>query len=95
MKVKIQYLGLTKNLTKQSEEQLELKEGASLSQLLNKLAGIHGAPFRREVYEPDFKDVKAGFVVTINGVLSGQLNGLDTQLQNGDSVLFMSLVTGG
>ena len=55
------------------EEQFELGENASLSDLLNKLAGVHGAAFRKDVYEPGLKDVKMGFSVTVNGVLMGQL----------------------
>lgn len=95
MKVKVQYLGLIKNLIKRSEDEFELGEGASLSELLNKIAGIYGRPFRKEVYEPGLKEIKMGFVVTVNGILMGQLNGVDTQLNNGDNVILMSLMSGG
>ncbi len=95
MKVKVQYLGFIKNLIKKGEDEFELEEGASLSQLLNKIAGIYGKPFQKEVYEPGLKDVKMGFVITVNGVLIGQLKGMDTQLSNEDSVILMSLMTGG
>jgi len=77
------------------EEHFELDEGASLSELLNKLAGVHGAAFRKEVYEPGLKDVKMGFSVTVNGVLMGQLGGVDTKLADGDNVILMSLMSGG
>ena len=77
------------------EERFELEDGAQLSELLNKLAGIHGAAFRKDVYEPGLKDVKMGFSVTVNGVLMGQLGGVDTQLTEGDNVILMSLMTGG
>ncbi len=95
VKVKVQYLGFVKNLIKKSVDEFELEEGASLSQLLNKIAGIYGKPFQKEVYEPGLKDVKMGFVITVNGVLIGQLKGMDTQLSNEDSVILMSLMTGG
>jgi len=77
------------------EDQIELEENASLSDLLNKLAGVHGAAFRKEVYEPGLKDVKMGFSVTVNGVLMGQLGGVDTKLADGDNVILMSLMSGG
>lgn len=95
MKVKVQYLGFIKNLIKRSEEEFELEKGASLSELLNQIAGIYGKAFQKEVYEPGFKDVKMGFVVTVNGVLMGQLQGIDTQLNNGDNIILMSLMSGG
>ena len=77
------------------EDQIALDEDASLSDLLNKLAGVHGAGFRKEVYEPGLKDVKMGFSVTVNGVLMGQLGGVDTKLGDGDNVILMSLMSGG
>ena len=77
------------------EEQFELGDDASLSDLLNKMAGVHGEAFRKEVYEPGLKDVKTGFSVTVNGVLMGQLGGVDTKLGDGDSVILMSLMSGG
>ena len=95
MKVKVQYLGFIKNLIKRSEEEFELEEGASLTELLNKIAGIYGKPFKKEVYEPGLTDMKMGFVVTVNGILLGQLHGVDTQLNNGDSIILMSLMSGG
>jgi len=95
MKVKVQYLGFIKNLINQSEDEFELEEGASLSELLNRIAGIYGSPFQKEFYEKEMKDVKMGFVVTVNGVLIGQLQGMDTQLSNGDNVILMSLMSGG
>ena len=77
------------------EENFELKENAQLSDLLNKLAGIHGAAFNKEVYEPGLKDLKTGFSMTINGIFIGQLGGLNAQLAEGDTILLMSLMSGG
>lgn len=49
MKVKVRYLGYIGNILRKREDEFELGEGASLSELLNKLAGIYGEAFRREV----------------------------------------------
>lgn len=77
------------------EEHFELADDAALSDLLNKLAGIHGAAFKKEVYEPGVSDLKTGFSVTINGVFIGQLGGLNAKLADGDNVILMSLMSGG
>jgi molybdopterin converting factor small subunit len=95
LNVKVQYLGYIKNMLKKREENFELNDGANLSDLMNKLAGIHGAPFQKEVYEPGLSDLKIGFSVTINGVFIGQLGGLDAKLAEGDNVILMSLMSGG
>lgn len=72
-----------------------MDEGTHLSDLLNKLAGIHGAAFKKEVYEPGLPDVKTGFSVTINGIFIGQLGGIDAKLNENDNVMLMSLMSGG
>jgi len=95
LKVKVQYLGYIKNMLRKGEDEFELREGAFLSDLLNKLAGIHGEAFRKEVFEFGLEDVKIGFVVTVNGVLMGQLRGVDTRLNDGDNVILMTLMSGG
>ncbi len=95
MKIRVQYFGYIKNILNKKEECLELDEGASLSELLNKLARIHGAGFQKDVYEPGLMDVKMGFSVTVNGVLMGQLGGVHTKLAEGDNVILMSLMSGG
>ncbi len=95
MKVSVQYLGFIKNLIKRSKDEFELETGASLGDLLSEIAEVYGEPFKKEFYEPGLKDVKMGFVVTVNGTLMGQLSGVDTQLNNGDNVILMSLMSGG
>jgi len=95
MKVKVHYLGYIKNMLEKKDEELDIREGASLSELLGKLAGLYGQPFRKEVFEPGLKDLKIGFVVTVNGTLMGQLNGVQTRLKEGDNIILMSLMSGG
>jgi molybdopterin converting factor small subunit len=95
MKVKVQYLGFIKNLISKGTDEFELEEGQSLYGLLCQIAGIYGKSFQKEVFEPGLKDVKMGFVVTVNGILIGQLQGVDTKLNNGDNVILMSLMSGG
>lgn len=95
MKVRVHYLGFIKNMLNKREEEFELREGALLSDLLDKLVGMYCEPFKKEVYEPGLKDVKTGFVVTVNGVLMGQLHGVDTRLNDGDRIILMTLMSGG
>ena len=95
LKVRVQYFGFIKNLLNKREQHIDLNEDASLSDLLNKLAGVNGATFRKEVYEPGLKDVKMGFSVTVNGAITGHLDGLNTKLSEGDNVILMSLMSGG
>lgn len=95
MKVKVEYLGFIRNMLSKRTEELELPEGTSLQELLSKLSERYGADFKKQVYEPGQRDVKYGFVVTVNGILMDQLRGVETPLKNGDNVILMSLMSGG
>lgn len=95
MKVRVQYLGYIRNMLRKEEDEFELADDTLLSDLLNKLAGIYGEAFRREVFEPGLRDVKTGFAVAVNGILMEQLGGVDTRLNDRDNVILMTLMSGG
>lgn len=95
MKVKVEYLGFIKNMLNKRVEEFEISKETSLQDLLGKLSNLYGTSFKKEVFEPGQKDVKMGFVVTVNGVLMGQLDGVETRLRHGDHVILMSLMSGG
>jgi len=95
MKVNVQYLGLAKTYTRKPQDSLILTEGSSLADLLNKLAEKYGKPFTPEIYDPAEQEVKPTFTVMVNGVIMGQLNGINTKLKNDDKIVLMPLMTGG
>jgi molybdopterin converting factor small subunit len=95
MQIKVHYISLVKSYTNTSQDEFELPNGTVLSTLLDKIAQDYGKPFNQEVYDPAKKEMKATFVAMVNGVLMDQLQGLNTPLKDRDSVILMSLVTGG
>ena len=96
LNVSVDYLGHMKGvLGVKQPEQIELKSDASVRHLLILLAEKHGEPFRKAIYEPNGTDLKPSFILTVNGLLLNQLNGLDTALKEGDRVVLMPIVSGG
>lgn len=95
MKVKVEYLGFIKNMLNKRFDEFKLREGTPLQELLNRMSDSYGASFKKEVFETGHADIKYGFVITVNGVLIGQLKGLKTRLRDGDHVILMSLMSGG
>jgi molybdopterin synthase sulfur carrier subunit len=95
MKVKVQYLGNVKTYTNEGQEDVELEKASTLADLLGKVAQNFGKPFSTDVYEPSKREVKSMFVIMINGVIIGQLDGVETKLKDGDIVIVMPLMTGG
>ncbi len=96
MKVTIEYIGHVKNLVEnRSTEQVEIPDESTVAELLTGLSERYGEPFRKAVYEKGSADVKANFMVTVNGYLLNQLQGTSTRLKSGDTIILMSVVSGG
>ena len=96
MKVTVDYLGSVKQtLGLKQPEQMQLEDDVSLVDLLSMLAEKHGDAFKESVYEPKDSDLKPYYILSINGVMLNQLNGLETVLKDGDKLIFLPVVTGG
>jgi MoaD family protein len=77
------------------EEDLDVEERLSIADFLDLLAKRYGESFRKAVYEPKGTDVKSNYIITVNGYLLNQLNGIETKLKNGDHVTLLPIVSGG
>ena len=96
MKVAVAYLGyIRQTLGVEQGESVELKDDALVRDLLFLLAEKYGEPFQKAVYEPKGVDLKPHYIVSVNGLLLNQLNGIETKLKDGDHVVLMPVVTGG
>jgi molybdopterin converting factor small subunit len=95
MQVKVHYISLVKSYTNKNQDEFTFPNNIVLSELLDKIAEANGKPFTVEVYDPAKKEMKATFVAMVNGVLMDQLKGINTPLKDGDSIILMSLMTGG
>ena len=91
MRVKVQYLGLIRSKIGKTGEEFDLKEDASISDLLNSLTETYGELLKNVL---DFKKESAldpTFIVTVNGVSRKP----DAKLKEGDTVALMTLISGG
>ena len=92
----VDYLGSIKQtLGLRQAEQVELEDNASVCDLLSLLAEKYGEPFKKAVYEPKGLDLKPYHILSVNGLLLNQLNGIETKLKDGDHVILMPVVSGG
>jgi len=95
LKVTVDYVGSAKPALGLKAEQVELKDNASVLDLLNLLAEKHGENFTTQVFEPKDSDLKPYYILAVNGLLTNQLNDMETKLKDGDRVIFMPVVSGG
>lgn len=91
MRVKVRYLGLARSRLGKREDEVELREGASLSELLGKLTEMYGELLRGLFDMEKESIVDPSFVITVNSVSRTG----DTRLKEGDRVALMTLISGG
>jgi molybdopterin synthase sulfur carrier subunit len=96
LRVKVEYLGHVKDMVGSiREEEVEMSDDSTISDLLMVLSEKHGESFKKAVYEAGGKDIKSNFIATVNGYLLNQLKGIETKIKNGDHVVLMPIVSGG
>jgi MoaD family protein len=96
LKIKLEYLGHVTNMTGNLRtEEITIKNGSSVIDLLSTLSQKYGEPFKKAVYEPGFSDLKSNYIATVNGQLLNQLDGINTKLRDGDHFTIMPVVSGG
>jgi MoaD family protein len=92
MKIKVRLFGDVANVVG-SKHQIELKEGSTITSLTNIIAEKVG--LTRQGYLGEFKVGGADLAVMVNGKNIALLDGVKTQLKDGDDVVIMPFVVGG
>jgi len=96
LKVKVEYLGHIRNIIGSlREEEVDIRDEASIADLLMALSEKYGEPFKKAVYEKSGTDLKSNYIITVNGYLLNQLNGVETKLKHGDHIILLPIVSGG
>jgi molybdopterin converting factor small subunit len=95
MRLIIQYLGPIRAKLDKKEEEINVDQGLSLFSLLRHLSESYGDWFRSEVLEDHEKRLREGVLVTVNGIASGQIGGLEAKLKEGDIVTILPFFAGG
>ena len=77
------------------KEMLWNDSAATLRELGQQLSNRFGSKFRGEFFSPDGSDLGERIIVLINGRNVKFLKGLDSELENSDTVLIYPVVAGG
>lgn len=96
MKVRVEYFGHIKKFTNGTrQEEIDVVGPASVMDVLMIIVEKYGEPFKKAVYESKASDVKSNYIMTVNGYLLNQLDGVQTKLKDGDQLILLPIVSGG
>jgi len=81
-------------IVKKRELTFSLKEGTTIKEFIEKMISIYGPEFEKEIYQDKAKG-KLNLNIYLNGQHIYFINGLDSVLHDGDTLLFMPYAGGG
>ena len=93
--IHVNYFGFLKSKLSKTSEAIRLLDGANLRDLLLSLADRYGDKVKTYVFDRMSPDVKGDVVVNVNDVPHRRIQGLETQLNDGDRVDLMPMFAGG
>ena len=89
MKIEVLFFAQLRELTGTRQTEVTLADGNRLADLIARLSEEYGDAFRREV-----SDI-AGLRIMVNGLENEVLDGMETRLKEGDTVVLLPPVAGG
>ncbi len=95
IRVGVRLMGTLRDPTGKSEETLVIDGEADVSGVIDALIELHGEPLETALIDPVAGSPLPNALILVNGVEIGNIRGLGTPLQDGDSVVLLSVTHGG
>jgi len=97
LQISVRFFTILRETTGKKEETLQFPKNTKVTvdSVLRKLATQYGKNFTEYVYDPRSGEVKSFLQFFVNGKTASTLNGLQTELCNGDLLAIVPPVGGG
>ena len=95
MRVKVKLLGDFRGLIGRDSLFMELENQAVIGELVQKLAEESSPEFKRALIDPELDDPRPNTLIIVNGREISALQGLETEVRDGDEVVVISVSHGG
>lgn len=95
MNVKVKLLGVFRGLYGRSQLSIEVDEPAVIRKLVEKLAESFSPEFKRTLVDPELDDSRPNTLILVNGREISVLDGLATEICDGDEVVLIPVSHGG
>jgi len=93
-KVTVRMVGVAKEAAGTPEQTLTIPSKSKVSTILQTLIEKHGDHFRDAILDPTTQ-TPVSTIILLNGVETGNLQGLDTPVADGDTIVLLSVTHGG
>ena len=95
IRVKVGLIGVFQGLSGKSQLPLELEEPAAVRDVVRKIAESSPPQLNRALIDPELNDPRPNALILVNGKEVGVLDGLETEVVDGDDIVLISVAHGG
>ena len=95
MRVRVRMIGILRVASGRAEEELDLSNGSDVSSVVRRLVEEHGERFENALLDPIIGSPAPNALILLNGVEIGNIGGLSTTVQDGDTLVFLPVIHGG
>jgi len=95
VEVKVKLVGIFRGLSGKSQLLMDLEGSSYMKDVVQRLTELFSPEFRRTLIDPELGDPRPNALILLNGKDISVLDGLETQVYDGDEVVLIPVSHGG
>ena len=93
--VEVKFLGVFRQFSGRKRISVKLEKLATVGKAIEKLTEAFSSEFRRMLVDPELEDPRPNALVLVNGKEISVLQGLKTEVEDGDEIILVPVSHGG
>ena len=93
--VKVRFLGILRQFSGKNQVLVKLEKSPTVRKTIEKLTEGFSSEFRRTLVDPELEDPRPNALVLVNGKEISVLDGLETEVKDGDEIVLVPVSHGG
>jgi molybdopterin synthase sulfur carrier subunit len=93
--VEVKFLGVFRQFSGRNRVPVKLEKPATIGKAIEKLVEAFSSEFKRTLVDPELEDPRPNALILVNGKEIGVLQGLETEVEDGDEIVLIPVSHGG
>ena len=93
--VGVKFLGVFRQFSGRNRIPVKLEKPATIGKAIEKLVEAFSSEFKRTLVDPELEDPRPNALILVNGKEIGVLQGLETEVEDGDEIVLVPVSHGG
>ena len=93
--VEVKFLGVFRQFSGRNRVLVKLEKPATVRKTITKLTEAFSSEFKRTLVDPELEDPRPNALILVNGKEIGALQGLETEVEDGDEIVLVPVSHGG